>query len=95
MCEEFDATCCRDLGHEGGYTVMIRWICNVKAKDEVSPESLLTKLGIQDFDVVLRTRRMSWFVHAQHSTDWIEEVSKLNVFAQKRSCRPRISRDER
>ena len=27
---------------------MIRWICNVKAKDEVSSDSFLTKLGIQD-----------------------------------------------
>ena len=26
---------------------MIRWICNVRAKDEVSSDSLLTKLGIQ------------------------------------------------
>ena len=34
---------------------MIRWICNVKAKDEVSSDSLLTKLGIQDLDVVLRS----------------------------------------
>ena len=25
---------------------MIRWICNVKAKDEVSSDSLLSKLGI-------------------------------------------------
>ena len=32
---------------------MIRWICNVKPKDEVSSDSLLTKLGIQDLDVVL------------------------------------------
>ena len=31
---------------------MIRWICNVKAKDDVSSDSLLTKLGIQDLDVV-------------------------------------------
>ena len=29
---------------------MIRWICNVKAKDEVSSDSLLTKLGIQNLD---------------------------------------------
>ena len=33
---------------------MLRWICNVKAKDEVSSGSLLTKLGIQDLDLVLR-----------------------------------------
>ena len=37
---------------------VIRWIYNVKAKDEVSSDSLLTKLGILDLDVVLRTSRM-------------------------------------
>ena len=73
---------------------MIRWICNVRAKDEVSSDSLLTKLGIQDLDVVLRTSRMSWFGHVEHSTGWIAEVRKLNVVAQKRSGRPRKSWDE-
>ena len=47
---------------------MIRWICNVRAKDEVSSDSLLTKLGIQDLDVVLRTSRMRWFGHVERST---------------------------
>ena len=73
---------------------MIRWICNVKAKDEVSSESLLTKLGIQDLDVVLRTSRMPWFGHVESSTGWISEVRKLSVVAQKRSGRPRKSWDE-
>ena len=50
--------------------VMIRWICNVKAKDEVSSDSLLTKLGIQDLDVVLRTSRMVWTCRAQHRLDF-------------------------
>ena len=40
---------------------MIRWICNVKAKDEVSLDSLLSKLGIQDLDIMVRTSRMRWF----------------------------------
>ena len=31
---------------------MIRWICNVKAMDEVSSDSLLLKLGIQSLDAV-------------------------------------------
>ena len=50
---------------------MIRWICNVRAKDEVSSDYLLTKLGIQDLDVVLRTSRMRWFgkCRAQHRLD--------------------------
>ena len=73
---------------------MIRWICNVKAKDEVSSDSLLTKLGIQDLDVVLCTGRMRWFGHVEHSSGWISEVRKLNVVAQKRSGRPRKSWDE-
>ena len=73
---------------------MIRWICNVKAKDEVSSDSILTKLGIQDLDVVLRTGRMRWFGHVECSTGWISEVRKLNVFAQKRSGRPTKSWDE-
>ena len=87
MCKECDATCSRDLGHEGqtlnrlrrNDRAMIRWICNVK---EVSSDSLLTKLGIQDLDVVLSTRRMRWFGHVERSTGWISEVRKLNVVAQ-------------
>ena len=102
MCEECDATCSRDLGHEADTLnclrrndrAMIRWICNVKAKDDVSSDSLLTKLGIQDLDVVLRTGRMRWFGHVERSTGWISEVRKLNVVAQKRSSRPRKSWDE-
>ena len=45
---------------------MIRWICNVMAKDEVSPDSLLTKLGIQELDVVLR---MVWTCRAHQRLD--------------------------
>ena len=73
---------------------MIHWICNVRSKDEVSSDSLLTKLGIQDLDVVLRTSRMRWFGHVERSTGWIAEVCKLNVVAQKRSGRSRKSWDE-
>ena len=68
---------------------MISWICNVKAKDEVSSDSLLSKLGIQDLDMVLRTSRMRWFGHVESSTGWIAKVRKLNVVAQKRSGRPK------
>ena len=56
--------------------------------------SLLTKLGIQDLDVVLRIGRMRWFGHVECSTGWISEVHKLNVVAQKRASRPRKSWDE-
>ena len=73
---------------------MIRWICNVKAKDEVSSDFLLTKLGNKDFGVVLCTGRMRWCGHVERSTAWSSEVRKLNVVAQKRAGRPRKSWDE-
>ena len=73
---------------------MIRWICNVKARDEVSSDSLLSKLGIQDLDVMLRTSRMRWFGHVERSTGWIAKVHKLNVVAQKRPGRPKKTWDE-
>ena len=73
---------------------MIRWSCNVKTKDEVSSDSILSKLGIQDLDVVLRTSRMRWFGHVECSTGWIAKVRKLNVVAQKRPGRPKKTWDE-
>ena len=73
---------------------MIRWICNVKANDEVSSDSLLSKLGLQDIDVVLRSSRMRWYGHVERSKGWIAQVRKLNIVAQKRSGKPRKSWDE-
>ena len=32
--------------------------------------------------------RIRWLGHVEHSTGWIDEVSKLNVVAQKRRSRP-------
>ena len=73
---------------------MIHWICNVKAKDEVSSDSLFSKLGIQDLDMVLCTSRMRWFGHVECSTGWIAMVRKLSVVAQKRRGRPKKTWDE-
>ena len=73
---------------------MISWIYNVKAKDKVSSDSLLSKLGIQDLDVVLRTSRIRWDGHVECSTGWIAEVQKLNVVAHKRHGKPKKTLDE-
>ena len=73
---------------------MIRWICNVKANDEVSSDSHLSKLGLQDIDVVLRSSRMRWHGHVERSKGWIAQVRKLNIVAQKRSGKPRKSWDK-
>ena len=67
----------------------ICWICNVKANDEVSSDSLLSKLGLKDIDVLLRSSRMRWYGHVERNRGWISQVRKLNIVAQKRSGKPR------
>ena len=101
MCEECDAICTETWAMKADTLnslwrngrAMIRWICNVNAKDRESLDSLLTKFGIHDLDVVLCTSRMRWFGHVERSTGWISKVCKLNVVALKRSGRPRKSLD--
>ena len=69
---------------------MICWICNVKAQDEVSSDTLLPKLGIQSLNIMLRTSRMRHFRHdVESSTDWIAKFRKLKQVARKRSGRPK------
>ena len=66
---------------------MMCWICNFKANDEVSSDSLLSKLGLQDIYVVLFSSKMRWY-------DFISQVRNLNVVAQNRSGKLRKSSDE-
>ena len=69
---------------------MVRWICNVKAIDDVRSNTLLAQLGIQDLEVVLRTNRLRWLGHVERSTGWIAQIRELEVVpAQKRRGRPR------
>ena len=44
LCENCNAACSRNMGNDWLHLndrAMIRWICNVKANDEVSSDSLL------------------------------------------------------
>ena len=66
---------------------LIRWMCNIKARDEVGSDSLLKMLGIQDIDVVLRTNRLWWFGHVECSTGWISLVRKPEVPSERRPGR--------
>ena len=50
------------------YRAMVRWICNVKARDKVSSDSLLFKRGIQNLDVVRHTSGFRWLECAERST---------------------------
>ena len=70
------------------------WICNFKANDEVSSDSLLSKLGLQDIYVVLCSSKMRWYGHVERIIGFISQVRNLNVVAQNRSGKLRKSWDE-
>ena len=73
---------------------MIRWMCNVTTKDEISSDSLLAKLGLQDIEDVLRSSRLRWFGHVERSNSWISQIRELNIVGQKRAGKPKKSWDE-
>ena len=56
-------------------------------------DPLLTKLGIQDSDVVLCSR-MTWFRQVKRITGQIAEIRQLNLDAQRRPGWPKQSWDE-
>ena len=62
---------------------MIRWICGIKAKREVSSDSLLDSLGLVDITMELRARRLRWFGHVQRSDD-LRSAMDLQVSGQKK-----------
>ena len=71
---------------------MLRWMCNVKVNDKVSSDSILSKLGLQDIETILRTNRLRWFGHVERSTGWINHVRNLEVQSQqKRPGRPKLT----
>ena len=60
---------------------MIRQICNVKPQDIVTTRSseLLSWLGIEDLDLILKERRLSWYGHVERSSGTVTTAFDLQV----------------
>ena len=56
--------------------------------------SLLSKLGLQDIDVVLRSSKIRWYGHVERIKGFISQVRRPKVVAQNRSGKLRKSWDE-
>ena len=67
---------------------------NIKTNDNVYSHSLLSKLGIRNVEVVLRTSRMRWFGHVERNVGWIVQVRKLDLNTCKKPSRPKKTWDE-
>ena len=60
---------------------MIRQICSIKPEDvaKVRSSELLAKLQLEDFDLILRVRRLSWFGHVELSSCAIRTACDIQI----------------
>ena len=60
---------------------MIRQICNIKPEDVamVRSSELLAKLELEDLDLILRERRLSWFGHVERSRGAIRKACDIQI----------------
>ena len=72
---------------------MMRWICRVKPEDQVSSETILSKLGIRDIRQVLQTGRVCWLGHVERSNSCIAQVRTMEVDSNgtRKTGRPKLS----
>ena len=68
---------------------MIRWICNVRLTDRVHTDVLLERLKLQPIETILRCGRLRWYGHVQRSSEWINQVTTLDVDGTAPRGRPR------
>ena len=60
------------------YRAVIRWMCGVTTKDQVSSQDLMERMQLDDLAMVLRTRRFRGHDHVERKDLWLKEVQKLN-----------------
>ena len=72
---------------------MIRQICNVKPQDIVTTRSneLLAWLGIEDLDLILKERSLSWYGHVEHSNGAVKTAFDLQVVGKRGPGKPNMT----
>ena len=73
---------CNDQG-------MIRWMCDVTTKDQVSSQDLLERMWLDDLEKVFCTRRLRWHGYVERSDGWLKKVQKLNPTGGRGHGRPK------
>ena len=70
---------------------MIRQICSIKPEDvaRVRSSELLTKLQLEDLDLILRERRLRWFGHVERSSNEIRTAYDMQIDCKRGAGRPK------
>ena len=75
---------------------MIRQLCNVRPQDIVTTRSneLLAWLGIEDLDLILKERRLSWYGHVERSNGAVKTAFHIQVEGKRGPGRPKMTRKQ-
>ena len=79
--------------HQKHDRAMIRQICNVKPQDIVTTRSneLLSRLGTEDLDLILKERRLCWYGHVERSNGAVKTAFDLQVDGKLGPGRPKMT----
>ena len=67
---------------------MLLWMCNIKEKQHISTNSLLSQLKLKSLDSVLRWNRLCWFRHVKRSKLYTKHIWALEEEGNKSCGRP-------
>ena len=72
---------------------MIRQICSIKPEDVATVRSskLLAKLELEDFDLILKERRLHWFGHVERSSGAIRLACDIQIDGRRVVGRPKLT----
>ena len=72
---------------------MIRQICSIKPEDMamIRSSELLTKLELEDLDLILRERRLRWFGHVECSSGAIRTAHDIQIDGRRGAGRPKLT----
>jgi len=71
---------------------MVRWMCNVKVKDNrVTSKELRERLGIDDIILILLQNWLRWYGHVlrKEDTDWVKKCMEHEVEGSRPRGRPK------
>ena len=78
---------------QGNDRAIIKQICNVRPKDTVTTRfsELLTRLGIEDLDFILKERRLHWYGHVEGSNVAVKTAFDIQVDGKHGPGRPKMT----
>ena len=70
---------------------MIRQICSFKPEDVATVRSSELLAKLEDLNLILRERRLSWFGHVEHSSGAVSAACDIQIDGRRGAGRPKLT----